>query len=212
MKSSNLSIFSNDLSQEALDHYLHKNIVACDTETRGLMIPRDRLCLIQLCDDENNVSVVRFSSKDDFMGNKQPNLVKLLSDPKVTKLFHYARFDVAVLKQYLKVDVEPVFCTKIASKLVRTYSDRHSLKDLTQELLGITLDKSNQTSDWANDDLTPAQIEYAANDVKVLIPIFTKITKMLDREGLSLIATELCKALKIVCATDLLGYHSILEH
>ena len=98
MKSSNLSIFSNDLSQEALDHYLHKNIVACDTETRGLMIPRDRLCLIQLCDDENNVSVVRFSSKDDFMGNKQPNLVKLLSDPKVTKLFHYARFDVAVLK------------------------------------------------------------------------------------------------------------------
>ena len=105
-----------------------------------------------------------------------------------------------------------MFCTKIASKLVRTYSDRHSLKDLTQELLGITLDKSNQTSDWANDDLTPAQIEYAANDVKVLIPIFTKITKMLDREGLSLIATELCKALKIVCATDLLGYHSILEH
>ncbi len=212
MKSNKLLIFDNDISQDALNHYSSKPIIACDTETRGLMIPRDRLCLIQICDEEDYISVVRFIGKEAFNDSKQPNLVKLLKAESVMKLFHYARFDLSVLKYYLKVEVEPVFCTKIASKLVRTYSDRHSLKDLTNELLGITLDKSNQTSDWAASDLTQSQIEYAANDVKVLIPLYNKLAAMLKRENLMDIACELAKALKIVTTTDLMGYHSILEH
>ena len=140
-------LFQSDLPKERLDAYLKKSVIAVDTETRGLMITRDRLCLIQMSDDEGVVSIVRYTSAEDA-----PNLRKLLESPSVLKLFHYARFDVAVLKHWLMLWVNPIWCTKIASKLVRTYTDRHSLKDLTHELLGIELDKANQTSDWAKAD------------------------------------------------------------
>ena len=205
------NLFENDITDEAFDYYSKQSVLSCDTETRGLVIPRDRLCLIQLCDKNDVVSVVRFASKEAFQ-KKSQNLVKLLEDEKILKLFHFARFDIAVIKQYLKCDTNNVFCTKIASKLVRTYTDRHSLKELTYELLKISLDKSNQTSDWASSELTDSQIEYACNDVKVLIPIYEKIIAMLERENLKELSFELSRALKVVTQADLLGYHSIFEH
>jgi ribonuclease D len=200
-------LFETDLSDEIFQRYMSKAIVAIDTETRGLKIPRDRLCLIQLCDDDGVVAFVRFTGKE------APNLRKLLESPKVIKLFHFGRFDIAVLKHYMKVDVRPVFCTKIASKLVRTYTDRHSLKDLVTELLGKEMDKTNQSSDWARTDLSDSQIEYAANDVRVLIPLYEKMKVYLEREKLSDLAQRLFDFLPTVCELDLRGWdESIYSH
>jgi len=200
-------LFDTDLPDDLFHRYMAKPIVAIDTETRGLKIPRDRLCLIQLCDDEGVVAFVRYTGKE------APNLKKLLESPKVIKLFHFGRFDIAVLKHYMNVSVQPVFCTKIASKLVRTYTDRHSLKDLVLELLGKEMDKSNQSSDWARSDLSDSQIDYAANDVRVLIPLYEKVKFMLEREGLTELAQRLFEFLPTVCELDLRGWDvDIYEH
>lgn len=200
-------LFEDDLPDDILQKYLSKPVIAIDTETRGLVIRRDRLCLIQLCDDDGLVAFVRYNGKE------APNLRKLLESPKVTKLFHFGRFDVAVLKQYMKIDVKPVFCTKIASKLVRTYTDRHSLKDLVAELLVIEMDKSNQSSDWARTDLSDSQLEYAANDVRVLIPLHKQMVTLLDRENLTDVADRLFKFLPTVCELDLRGWDAnIFSH
>ncbi len=198
-------IFVGDLSAERLQHYLKKTVIAVDTETRGLNLRRDRLCLIQICDDEGLVSFVRY--KDD----NAPNVKKLLSSD-VLKLCHYARFDMAVLKYYLKVDVWPVFCSKIASKLVRTYTDRHSLKDLVREFLGSEMDKTNQTSDWGRADLSPSQLDYAADDVRVLIPIYNQMVKLLEREQLTGLAKQAFDCLPAVTNLDIGGYRDIFEH
>lgn len=199
-------LFENDLSPERYSHYAQKPIIAIDTETRGLNIPRDRLCLIQLCDDEGIVSLVRYT------GQPAPLLVQLLESPSVMKLFHFARFDVAVLKYYLHVDVRPLWCTKIASKLVRTYTDRHSLKDLVRETMGLEMDKTDQTSDWARKDLSESQMEYAANDVRYLIQVYEQIKSMLQREDRLQLAEKLFAFLPVVAELDLGGWQNIFDH
>lgn len=202
-------LFETDLPDEILKKYLAKSVIAIDTETRGLKITRDRLCLIQLCDEDGLVAFVRFGGKD----VPAPNLRTLLEAPNVVKLFHFGRFDIAVMKHWMGIDIKPVFCTKIASKLIRTYTDRHSLKDLVVELLGMEMDKSNQSSDWARTDLSDSQLEYAANDVRVLIPMYIKLKALLEREHLTELADKLFAFLPTVCEMDLRGWGvDIYEH
>ena len=160
-----------------LDRYTDS--VAIDTETLGLVPGRDRLCVVQLSKGDGTADVVQIAR-----GQKSaPNLEKLLGDAAVTKIFHFARFDLAMLYQAFGVMAQPVYCTKIASKLVRTYTDRHGLKDLLRELLGVDISKQQQSSDWAADELTQAQLEYAASDVLYLHQLREKLDAMLEREG-----------------------------
>ncbi|MBK3734645.1 ribonuclease D [Azospirillum brasilense] len=160
--------------------------VAIDTETMGLNPHRDRLCLVQLSPGDGTVHLVQFR-KGQY---EAPNLKRLLADPEVTKLFHFARFDVAVMRAYLGVACQPVYCTKVASKLVRTFTDRHGLKDLVKDLLGVELSKQQQSSDWGAAELTPEQMKYAASDVLHLHDLKEKLDVMLAREG----RTHLAKA------------------
>jgi len=159
---SNYQLFQNDLSLKSLKSF--KGDITIDTETLGLNIKRDRLCLIQLRNESNKkVYLIKFD-KDISPANSK-NIKSLLEDKSLTKIFHYARFDMAVLKENLNINVRNVFCTKIASKLTRTYSSKHGLKDLVKEILNIELDKTEQTSDWSQKNLTKQQIQYAMNDV-----------------------------------------------
>src|SRR5580698_3130807 len=172
-----------------LKTHLHKNdlpdgldlgrMVAIDSETLGLNPFRDRLCLAQLSAGDGVCHAVQFAAGE----YAAPNLKRLLTDPKVTKLFHFARFDIAMFRRYLKVDCKPLYCTKIASKLVRTYTDRHGLKDLVRELLGVELSKEQQSSDWGASNLTEKQLAYAASDVAYLHQLKTLLDAMLAREG-----------------------------
>ena len=159
---SNYQLFQNDLPLKSLKSF--KGDITIDTETLGLNIKRDRLCLIQLRNESNKkVYLIKFD-KDISPANSK-NIKSLLEDKSLTKIFHYARFDMAVLKENLNINVKNVFCTKIASKLTRTYSSKHGLKDLVKEILNVELDKSEQTSDWSQKKLTKQQIQYAMNDV-----------------------------------------------
>jgi ribonuclease D len=206
-------VFDWDLPRERLEHYLSKPVIAVDTETRGLILRRDRLCLVQICDEEGVVSFVRYSDRLELNGKSPENLKKLLESDKVIKLFHFARFDIGVMKYNLNIDTKPIFCTKLGSKLVRTYTDKHGLKDLVKDLLGVELDKSDQMSDWARTDLSDTQLEYAANDVRVLIPIYKKLQVMLEREGRTELADRVIKALHVVSELDVLGgWRDIFEH
>lgn len=153
--------------------------VAIDTETLGLRPHRDRLCLVQLSGGNNEAHLVQLDGKD----WSAPNLKALLADPAVLKIFHYGRFDVGVMKHWLGVDVTPVWCTKIASKLARTYTDRHGLKDLCSELIGVELSKQQQSSDWASAELSQQQLAYAASDVLYLHAIKARLEAMLVRSG-----------------------------
>ena len=205
-------LFDYDLPNERLQHYLSKTCIAVDTETRGLHIKRDRLCLIQMCDADGVVSFVRFPDRHRLPSAENSNLKKLFEAAHITKLFHFARFDVAVMKYYLGISIHPVWCTKIASKLVRTYTDQHSLKHLVKELLGFEMDKTDQSSDWARDDLSDSQLEYAANDVRVLIPIYKKLQLMLEREGRLDLAERSFAVLPVVCDLDIGGWSNVFEH
>jgi ribonuclease D len=159
---SNYQLFQNDLPLKSLKSF--KGDITIDTETLGLNIKRDRLCLVQLRNESNKkVYLIKFD-KDISPANSK-NIKSLLEDKSLTKIFHYARFDMAVLKENLNINVRNVFCTKIASKLTRTYSSKHGLKDLVKEILNIELDKTEQTSDWSQKNLTKQQIQYAMNDV-----------------------------------------------
>ena len=153
--------------------------VAVDTETLGLNVNRDRLCLVQLSSGDGTAHLVQF----DGSSYAAPNLKALLTDPAVLKIFHYARFDIAVIEKNLGVMTSPIYCTKIASKLVRTYTDRHGLKDLVGELVGIELSKQQQSSDWASSELSQQQLAYAASDVLHLHALKAKLDAMLAREG-----------------------------
>ncbi|MFM6950865.1 MAG: ribonuclease D [Novosphingobium sp.] len=161
--------------------------IAVDTETMGLITPRDRLCVVQLSDGQGDEHLVRFNPGSDYAA---PNLKAVLADPARVKLFHFARFDLAAIEHYLGVTATPVFCTKIASKLVRTYTDRHGLKDLVRELLGKELSKQQQSSDWGGPVLSDAQLEYAASDVRYLHAMYAILVERLAREG----RTELAQA------------------
>lgn len=176
--------------------------VAIDTETMGLNPHRDRLCVVQLSPGDGSADVIQIP-KD---ATEAPNLVKLLSDPSVTKIFHYARFDVAVLQQRFGVVTGPIYCTKIASRLVRTYTDRHGLKELARELLNVDLSKQQQSSDWGNEKLSEAQLDYAASDVLYLHDLKRHLDRMLKRENRMELAQSCFDFVKTRCALDLLGW------
>jgi ribonuclease D len=158
--------------------------IAVDTETMGLQLRRDRLCLVQLSSGDDNAHLVRLAAGQ----LEAPNLKRLLSDPRRLKIFHFARFDLAMLSHFLGVRCAPVYCTKIASRLVRTYTDRHGLKDLCRELLGIDLVKTEQSSDWGAPELSDAQLRYAASDVLHLHELRRRLDTMLAREGRAALA------------------------
>ena len=179
-------------------------VVAIDTETLGLNPHRDRLCVVQLSPGDGTADVVQIPQGAG--PGSAPNLERLLVDPAIVKLFHFARFDIAVLSKTLGVEVRPVWCTKIASKLSRTYTDRHGLKELVRELLGIDISKQQQSSDWAADDLTEAQLQYAASDVLYLHALQAKLAAMLAREGRTAFADACFDFLPTRAALDLAGW------
>ena len=176
--------------------------VAIDTETLGLNPHRDRLCLVQLSGGDGTAHLVQF----DAHSYGAPRLKALLTDTKTLKIFHYARFDIAVLARYLDVETGPIYCTKIASKLARTYTDRHGLKDLAGELLGIELSKQQQSSDWGAGKLTDSQLAYAANDVLHLHAIKARLDEMLAREGREGFAAAAFAFLPVRARLDLAGF------
>jgi ribonuclease D len=181
--------------------------VAIDTETMGLDPHRDRLCLVQLGDAHGACHIVQFAKDaDGGVDYTAPNLKALLADTGLTKLFHFARFDLAVIRHYLGVECEPVYCTKVASRLVRTFSDRHGLKDLCRDLLGVELSKQMQSSDWGAEALSPAQLDYAAQDVAHLHRLREHLDGMLEREGRTALAAECFRFLPSRAALDLEGW------
>ncbi|MFP5479485.1 MAG: ribonuclease D [Alphaproteobacteria bacterium] len=177
-------------------------VVAIDTETMGLDPRRDRLCVVQLSDGSGDAHLVQIAKGQD----RAPNLERLLTDPAVLKLFHYGRFDIAMLKQAFGVTTAPVWCTKIASKLVRTFTDRHGLKYLLADLVGIDVSKQQQTSDWGAEDLTEAQKDYAASDVLYLHKLKAELESRLRREGRMDLAERLFAFLPTRAELDLLGW------
>ena len=179
--------------------------VAVDTETQGLSLVRDKLCLVQLSAGDGDAHIVQVN-RQTF---DAPNLKALLADPAITKIFHFARFDVAIVKRDLGVDCTPVFCTKIASGLVRTYTDRHGLKDLCRELIGVELSKQQQSSDWASDELSEAQLNYAASDVLYLHQLKNVLTGRLLRENRLDIAESCFEFLPTRASLDLAGWEDI---
>lgn len=181
--------------------------VAIDTETMGLDPRRDRLCLVQLSAGDGHAHCVQILPPSlGGRGADCPNLKRLLEDPAVLKIFHFARFDVAALHQALGVTVAPVVCTKIASKLVRTFTDRHGLKDLCKELLGVEISKQQQSSDWGAPELTPEQLAYAASDVLHLHALWARLKALLEREGRLELAEACYRFLPTRGRLDLLGY------
>ncbi|MBN3887091.1 MAG: ribonuclease D [Nostoc sp. JL34] len=202
-------VSDRDLSDAALSHYLESTAIAVDTETMGLLPLRDRLCLVQLCNPEGKVTAIRIAKGQ----TDASNLKKLLEAANVVKVFHFARFDLATLRANLGIQVGPVFCTKIASKLARTYTNRHGLKDVVQELEQVELDKSSQSSDWGNTaSLSEAQLSYAANDVCYLLSVQQKLIEMLKREDRWKIAQECFEFLPTIVSLDLLQFKDLFEH
>ena len=203
MPSGTIHLYQNDLPETVT----LGPVVAVDTETMGLNPHRDRLCLVQLSAGDGHSHIVQLIPPTrGGLGFTCPNLKRLLSDPAVVKLMHFARFDVAVLQHALSITVSPVKCTKIAAKLVRTFTDKHGLKDLCKDLLGVELSKQQQSSDWGAMELTPEQLAYAASDVLHLHALWAKLEALLVREG-RLDLAEACFAfLPARGRLDLLGY------
>ena len=195
-------------------NYLHKGdlpndlnfpaVVAIDTETMGLSFERDRLCLVQVSFGDKNAHLVQVGGS---LGYNAKNIKKLLRDKKILKIFHYARFDVAMLKKYMGVLCKTVYCTKIASKLARTYTDRHGLKELCKELLNVEISKQQQSSDWGKDVLSKNQINYAASDVLYLHDIKEKLDEILERENRIKLANSLFRFIPTRVDLDLSGWY-----
>ena len=198
IKNPSIELYVGDLP-EGIDF---GDSVACDTETMGLRFGRDRLCLIQLSSGDGTAHLVQFPQAT----YDAPNLKALLADPGITKIFHYARFDVATIRHYLGIDCQPVYCTKIASRLARTYTDRHGLKDVCKELLKVDLSKEQQSSDWGAETLSQDQVRYAADDVLYLHAVRDKLQAMLDREGRSELAEACFRFLATRADLDLGGW------
>ncbi len=197
-----MSVFlhEGDLPDGILDG---TSALAVDTETMGLLTPRDRLCLVQISDGNGDEHLVRFAADSDYVA---PNLRRILADKSRLKLFHFGRFDLAAIEYYLKVVAEPVFCTKIASRLVRTYTDRHGLKELVKEMLGIDISKQQQSSDWGGPVLSEAQKDYAASDVRFLHRLKDEFELRLEREGRREIAQACFDFLPYRARLDLIGW------
>ena len=207
--SDNFQVCDRDIPDEVLSGYLEAHAIAVDTETMGLLPMRDRLCLVQLCDSQGKVTAIRIAKGQ----TEAPNLKQLMEATAVEKIFHFARFDVAMLRHHLRIQVAPIFCTKIASKLARTYTPRHGLKEVVQELEKVELDKSAQSSDWGNPvNLSDEQLRYAANDVRYLISVQKKLIEMLKREERWELAQQCFQCLPVIVSLDLLQYKDIFEH
>ncbi len=207
--SEKIRLCENDLTEELFNSYKSSKYLAVDTEAMGLYHGRDRLCLIQICNELNLTSCIKIER-----GTKKAlRIQNLLENIKIMKIFHYARFDVAALKCNLTIDTQNIFCTKIASKLARTYTNKHGLKDLINELVGIELDKSSQSSDWGSEEnLSQNQINYASNDVKYLIKAMEKLTLILKREKRYEIALKCFTAIPIFSELDIQHFINIFEH
>ena len=202
---SNYQLFQNDLPLQSLKSF--KGDITIDTETLGLNVKRDRLCLIQLRNESNKkVYLIQFDQNISLANSK--NIKSLMEDKSLTKIFHYARFDMAVLKENLNINVKNIFCTKIASKLTRTYSSRHGLKDLVKEILNIELDKTEQTSDWSQKKLTKQQIQYAMNDVIYLSDLKKNLeSKLLETKRLKTFKS-IMNFLETRVELDLMGWEN----
>ena len=202
---SNYQLFQNDLPTQVLKSF--KGDISIDTETLGLNIKRDRLCLVQLRNESNKkIYLIKFDSKP-FIKNSK-NLKILMENKSLTKIFHYARFDVAILKENLNINVKNIFCTKVASKLTRTYSSKHGLKDLVKEILNIELDKNEQTSDWGKKKLTKQQIQYAINDILYLSKLKNDMEeKLLDLKRLKTF-NSIMKFMDTRVDLDLMGWEN----
>ncbi|NBO18537.1 MAG: ribonuclease D [Proteobacteria bacterium] len=197
-----------------MTNYLHKGDlpkdvsfqgdIAVDTEAMGLNNKRDRLCVVQLSDGNGDAHLVQFAAGK----YNAPNLVKLMADPSRTKIFHFARFDLAIMRHYLGVRTTPVYCTRTASRLVRTYTDRHGYKDICRELLGVDISKQQQSSDWGTDTLSPEQIEYAASDVHHLHKLRAKLDVMIAREGRGELMQAAMDFLPFRAELDLAGWEN----
>jgi ribonuclease D len=199
-----LSVFLHE--EDLPEGVLAVGAVAVDTETMGLITPRDRLCLLQISDGGSDEHLVRFGPNSDFAA---PNLRAVLADPARLKLFHFGRFDLAAIEHYLKVTAAPVFCTKIASRLSRTYTDRHGLKELVKEMLGLDISKQQQSSDWGGLVLSDAQKDYAASDVRYLHRLHDEFVIRLEREGRTAIAQACFDFLPHRARLDLVGWPDI---
>ena len=197
-KTKSIEVHQGDLP----DGLAFTDSVAVDTETQGLRLGRDRLCLAQVSAGDNTCHLVQFQAGD----YDAPNLKRLITDTAVTKIFHYARFDLAAITQYLGVTCQPVYCTKVASRLARTYTDRHGLKDVCKELLDVELSKDQQSSDWAAAELSKEQIEYAAADVLYLHGLRAKLDEMLAREGREELAKSCFDFLQTRAELDIAGW------
>ncbi len=201
-------ICDRDLDEALTAKYLQAESIAVDTETMGLNYIRDRLCLVQLF-SPGLLTVIRIAKGQ----TTAPNLKRVMEASQITKVFHFARFDIAQLRHRLSIETTPLFCTKIASKLIRTYSSSHGLKSLVAQLEGVDLDKSEQCSDWGDaEHLSPEQLRYAANDVRYLISMREKLIVKLQREDRLELAQECFKALPTIVSLDLLQYEDIFSH
>ena len=209
-------IVQRDLTEAQLQAYLASPELSIDTETLGLQQLRDRLCLVQLCDRAGRATIVQIQ-RDQVIAStapetRAPRLKRVLEEARVLKVLHFARFDVAVLRHYLGIRLWPLYCTRTASKLVRTYTDRHGLKDNLLELLDVEMDKAVRHSDWSNPDLTPEQVRYAISDVTMLIPIMERLDAMVVREGRKELALECFRVIPVMADLDLRGYDLLFEH
>ena len=199
----------NDLTDDLFNLYKNSFYLAVDTEAMGLIHGRDRLCVVQISNEENITSYIKLE-----INNFNSEKIKLLlEDTKIKKIFHFARFDIAALKCNLKINTQNIFCTKIASKLARTYTNKHGLKDLIYELVNVELDKSSQSSDWGSeDDFTSEQINYAANDVRYLIEAMKKLIIILKRENRYELAEKCFSVIPIFAELDISKFSNIFEH
>lgn len=210
-------IVQGDLTEDQLQHFLKQKEVAVDTETLGLNPLRDRLCMVQLCDRNRRAVLVQIPA---ISGRRAPlpaaegapRLKRLLEDPGILKILHFARFDVAAIRHHLGITMVPIFCTRTASKLVRTYTDRHGLKDVALELADVEMDKTSQSTDWSRLDLSAAQLKYATADVTLLHVLMDKLAMMLEREGRADLAAECFRAIPLMSQLDLMGYDLLFEH
>ena len=200
----------NDLSDELFDIYKNSNYLAVDTEAMGLIHGRDRLCLIQISNENKITTCIKLENNHN---NNPKNIRNLFEDKNIKKIFHFARFDIAALKCNLKINTKNIFCTKIASKLARTYTNKHGLKDLIYELVNVELDKTSQSSDWGSEEeFSNNQINYAANDVLYLINAMKKLIIILEREGRYELAEKCFEAIPIHAELDIWNFSNIFDH
>ncbi|MDR0677251.1 MAG: ribonuclease H-like domain-containing protein [Holosporaceae bacterium] len=196
-----MNFYKNDLPAGVV----FKNSVAVDTETMGLVTKRDRLCLVQMCSEDGDVHIVQILKNQQ---GKAENLKKILTDPNILKIFHFARFDVSILNYTFGIKVNPIYCTKIASKLVRTYSDKHGLKVLCKEILDVDISKHEQSSDWGKENLSPGQLKYAAGDVIYLHKLKARLDEMLIREDRMPLTKRCFAALSVLVDLDLMDVNA----